>query len=84
MAELAKKRALTRHKGRMPKADALVIWRNPKLSTDEALDLMKGWKQATAYTTFGKRFAVAGHLQITNNFSAGVSWIGWEATGTVY
>lgn len=58
--QMMSKAAAKRLKGRMPKAEALVIWRNPKLSTSEAIDLMKGWKQATAYNQLGKRFAITG------------------------
>ena len=49
-----------RVKGRMPKREALIIWRNPKLSVSEAIELMTKWKQATAYKQLGKRDVPAG------------------------
>lgn len=49
-----------RVKGRMPQREALEIWRNPKLSTVEALALMPKWTQATAYKKLGKRLVPAG------------------------
>jgi hypothetical protein len=49
-----------RVKGRMPKREALIIWRNPKLSVSEAIELMTKWKQATAYNVLGKRDVPAG------------------------
>lgn len=46
--------------GAMHKRDAAVIWRNPKLSVVEAIDLMPGWAAATAYKHLGKRDVPAG------------------------
>lgn len=40
---------------RMSKREALVHWRNPNLTTGEAIRLMKGWAQRTAYNEFGPR-----------------------------
>ena len=40
--------------------DAIVIWRNPKFSVKEAIDLMHGWKPATAYKVLGRRDVPAG------------------------
>ena len=49
-----------RVKGRMPKREALMIWRNPKFSVREAIELMTKWSQATAYKQLGKRDVPAG------------------------
>ena len=49
-----------RVKGRMGKREALIIWRNPKLSVKEAIELMHKWSQATAYKQLGKRDVPAG------------------------
>ena len=49
-----------RVKGRMDKRTALTIWRNPKLSVGEAIELMTKWTQATAYKRLGKRDVPAG------------------------
>lgn len=49
-----------RVKGRMSQHDALAIWRNPNLSTKEAISLMPKWSQATAYKQLGKRDAIPG------------------------
>lgn len=49
-----------RVKGRMPKREALVIWRNPKLSVSEAIELMPKWTQSTAYKQLGPRGVPAG------------------------
>jgi len=45
---------------RMNKREALVHWRNPMHTTDEALALMDGWKKATAYRLLGERGVPAG------------------------
>lgn len=50
----------SRVKGRMPDRQALVIWRNPKLSVVEAIELMHRWSQATAYKRLGRRDVPAG------------------------
>lgn len=49
-----------RVKGRMPARQALIIWRDPRFSTEEAIDLMHKWSQATAYKQLGKRDVPAG------------------------
>ena len=49
-----------RVRGRMPKREALMIWRNPKFSVREAIELMTKWSQATAYKQLGKRDVPAG------------------------
>jgi hypothetical protein len=54
------KSARARIKGRMPQREALIIWRNPKLSVAEAIDLMTGWTQSTAYNQLGVRGVPAG------------------------
>lgn len=58
--EMQAKSVRERVKGRMPKREALAIWRNPKLSVREAIELMKGWTQTTAYNQLGKRDVPAG------------------------
>lgn len=40
---------------RMKKREALTIWRNEKHSVPEALALMDGWTQSTAYRLLGER-----------------------------
>lgn len=62
MAELARQRAATRRKeqGMMAEREALIIWRNPKFSVAEAIDLMHGWRPANAYKVLGKRDVTAG------------------------
>lgn len=62
MAELARQKAIVNRvaKGVMLDRDAIVIWRNPKFSVKEAIDLMHGWKPATAYKVLGRRDVPAG------------------------
>lgn len=62
MAELARQRAATRRResGQMAEREALIIWRNPKFSVAEAIDLMHGWRPATAYKVLGARGVTAG------------------------
>jgi len=62
MAELAREKAEKRRKelGVMAVREATIIWRNPKLSVKEAIDLMHGWKPANAYKVLGKRDVPAG------------------------
>lgn len=45
---------------RMNKREALVIWRDPANTTDEAIGKMDGWTKATAYRVFGERGIPAG------------------------
>lgn len=49
-----------RVKGRMPKREAMIKWRDPRLSTVEALALMPKWTQSTAYKELGPRGVPAG------------------------
>lgn len=62
MAELARQKAEKRRKdnGVMAIREATIIWRNPKLSVKESIDLMAGWKPANAYKVLGKRDVPAG------------------------
>lgn len=62
MAELARQKAIVNRiaKGAMLERDAIIIWRNPKFSVKEAIDLMHGWKPATAYKVLGRRDVPAG------------------------
>lgn len=62
MAELARQKAATRRResGQMAEREALIIWRNPKFSVAEAIDLMHGWRPATAYKVLGARGVTAG------------------------
>jgi hypothetical protein len=62
MAELARQKAEKRRKdnGVMGNREATIIWRNPKFSVAEAIDLMPGWRPATAYKVLGKRDVPAG------------------------
>jgi len=62
MAELAREKAEKRRKelGVMGVREATIIWRNPKLSVKEAIDLMHGWKPANAYKVLGRRDVPAG------------------------
>lgn len=62
MAELARQKAAKRRKdnGVMGIREATIIWRNPKFSVAEAIDLMPGWRPATAYKVLGKRDVPAG------------------------
>ena len=55
-------RASTRAKvkGRMPKREALAIWRDVSKTVPEALKLMRDWTQASAYREFGPRGIPAG------------------------
>lgn len=59
-AEMQAKSVRVRVKGRMDKRSALTIWRNPKFSTAEAIELMSKWTQATAYKQLGRRDVPAG------------------------
>lgn len=58
--ELQKIGVRKRLKGRMAKREAIVFWRDPKLTGPEALEKMDGWTQASAYRAFGKRDMPAG------------------------
>lgn len=62
MAEIARQRAATRRKdnGVMAIREATIIWRNPKFSVAEAIDLMPGWRPANTYKVLGKRDVPAG------------------------
>lgn len=62
MAELARQKAEKRRKdnGVMGNREATIIWRNPKFSVAEAIDLMSGWRPATAYKVLGRRDVPAG------------------------
>lgn len=62
LAEVARQRAEKRRKdnGVMAIREATIIWRNPKLSVVEAIDLMHGWRPATAYKVLGRRDVPAG------------------------
>lgn len=40
---------------RMGQREALAIWRDPRLSTGEAIAKMPGWSERTAYLKLGKR-----------------------------
>jgi hypothetical protein len=44
-----------RTKGRMPQREALKIWRDPALTSGEAIQRMAGWERGTAYKVLGKR-----------------------------
>jgi hypothetical protein len=59
---LARLKAEKRRKdtGVMAIREATIIWRNPKLSVKESIDLMAGWKPANAYKVLGKRDVPAG------------------------
>jgi hypothetical protein len=56
-----------RIKGRMPEREAIIIWRNPRLSTAEAVALMKGWSQSTAYNHLHERNVPAGRRNKKRN-----------------
>ena len=58
--EAQAKGVANRVRGRMGKREALIIWRNPKLSVKEAIELLHKWTQATAYKQLGKRDVPAG------------------------
>lgn len=58
--ELQRKGVRARNKGRMPKTEAIVFWRDLKLSGADALAKMRGWSQGTAYRAFGPRGVPAG------------------------
>lgn len=59
-AEMQARSVRERVKGRMPKREALILWRNPKLSTAEAIELMTKWSQSAAYNQLGRRDVPAG------------------------
>lgn len=59
-AQMQEASVKARVKGRMGRREALILWRNPKLSTAEAIELMTKWTQATAYKQLGKRDVPAG------------------------
>jgi hypothetical protein len=44
----------------MPRREAAAIWHDARFSTVEAIELMFGWAQATAYKYLGKRNVPAG------------------------
>lgn len=48
--------------GRMPRRQALAIWRDPKLTIGEAIKRMTGWSARTAYTLLGKRGLPSGRM----------------------
>jgi len=60
MRLMQEKAAALKRKERIPKAEALSYWRNPKLSVQEALELMAGWTQSAAYKEFKSRGFGAG------------------------
>ncbi len=47
-------------RGRMPQRTALRHWRNPDLSTEEALELMPGWTHSSAYKELEERLVPRG------------------------
>lgn len=47
---------------RMPQRQAMVIWRDPKLTIGEAVKRMTGWSARTAYMRLGKRGLPRGRL----------------------
>lgn len=57
---MQKASAKTRTNGRMPDNQARRIWKDSRYSVAEAIELMHGWSQRAAYTTFGKRDIGAG------------------------
>ena len=58
--EMQRRSVLARTEGRMHKRDALIIWRNPKLTNEEAIDLMRGWSLRSAYDKLGPRMIMPG------------------------
>lgn len=48
---------------RMAQREALIIWRDPSLSTKEAIGQMTGWTQANAYRILGRRNVGAGPVK---------------------
>lgn len=59
---MAAKSARVRRKGRMPKREALVFWRDPALTARQAIELMTGWQLRTAYDHLGSRGLPSGRL----------------------
>ena len=49
-----------RLKGRLPQRQAQAFWRDPGLTTEQALAKMKKWTRRAAYDTFGKRGVPSG------------------------
>ncbi len=41
--------------GRLPERQALIVWKDPKLTTGEAIALMPGWSARSAYNHLGSR-----------------------------
>lgn len=58
--EMQRRSVLARTDGRMSMRDAQSIWRNPRLTTLEAIDLMRGWSERSAYAKLGQRGVVVG------------------------
>jgi len=58
--ELQRKSVTSRTEGRIPAHDALIHWRNPAISVQEAISLMEGWSLGTAYRQLGRRDVPAG------------------------
>lgn len=58
--EMARKSAKARKPKRMPRAEAIVHWKNPALSEGEALARMWGWNHSSAYREFKARGMPAG------------------------
>lgn len=56
------KSAVARVGNRMPERHALAIWRDPCLTTGEAIARMPGWSARTAYVRLGKRNLPTGRL----------------------
>lgn len=46
----------------MGKHEALVIWRNPELTAEQALLQMTGWTKASAHRKLGNRFLLKGRF----------------------
>jgi len=53
--EMQAKSVKARLKGRMPIREAMAYWRNPDLRNVDAIALMRGWSDGTAYKMLGKR-----------------------------
>jgi hypothetical protein len=58
--EMQRRSVLARTEGRMSMRDAQSIWRNPRLTTLEAIDLMRGWSERSAYAKLGARGVIVG------------------------
>lgn len=60
--DMAHRSARARTAGRMPKREALAIWRDARLTIGQAIERMPGWSARTAYNLLGPRGLPTGRI----------------------